>query len=411
MKKINQKGFTLVELLVAAALGVLLLSVVVAIFLSSKRTFTATQGIARSQETTRFAVAFLKRDIRLSGYRDCAGGASTSMYINDTAAADAFPPSLENAIFGWEFNGTDSGDSYTLAYDEVEEQALTQAAVANSRGLNTAAADQWTGNFIQGSGASTASALRELPALIAGFQPLKGSDILAVTTANPLTISLQQQTNQRAVNLNVVDVNGAPEQSGIPRGTLLQVGDCSALDMFQNSADDTDTFVSLDVIGAAEPGNRLNSDFQWQKKWGPEATLYQANTRVYFVGTGAGGKPALFVYSTNCGLSAGCSANQAEVVEGVESMQILYGEDTNQDGTIERFLSADNVVDFRGVRAVKLSLLVRSTDGRANPNPNRTLTALDQAYNLNGQTFIVPPEDGNLRFVNSTTVDLPNRGL
>lgn len=405
MKKINQKGFTLVELMVATALGVLLLSVVVAIFLSSKRTFTATQSIARSQETTRFSVAFLTRDIRLSGYRDCGGSASTYNYVNDDpAVSDAFPPSLENAIFGWEFNGTDAGDSYTLAYDEVEEQLVTQAAVATTRQANTAAAGQWTGNFIQGRDDGAAAAVLTLPALIAGFLPLKGSDILAVTTATPLDIRLQQQFDQRSVSLNVIDVNGAAAVSNIARDTLLQVGDCSAIDIFQNSADVGDEFVSIDSATGAVPGNRLNSDFQWQKKWGADATVYEANTRVYFVGTGAAGKPSLFVYSTNCGLSAGCAANQAEVVEGVESMQILYGEDINQDGTIEQFISADNVVDFRGVRAVKLSLLVRSTDTRANALPNQT-------YNLNGQTVIVPPVDGNQRFVNSITVDLPNRGF
>jgi len=391
MKTMNQKGFTLVELMVAGALGILLLGAVIAIYLSSKSTFVATQGIARSQETTRFAVNFLKRDIRLSGFRDCAGGSASRMYLNDTV--EGFPPGLENGIFGWEFNGTDAGDNYDLAYDEVREP-FTQAEVAQARTDNTIGAGQGVGT----------NSVRNLPALIAGFEPLRGSDILTMTISEPLDVILETQVNQRATRLNVVDIAGNAVASGIAQDRVLQVGDCSAVDMFQNRATDGDSFVSLEPAGGAQPGNRLNADFQWQKKWGAEATLYETTTKVYFVGTGAGGKPSLFVYSTNCGLAAGCQANQAELVEGVENMQILYGEDTNQDGTIDSYLSADNVVDFRGVRSVKVSLLVRST-GTSADGP------INQVYSLNGETTIAPPVDTNQRFVNNTTIFLHNRGL
>jgi len=398
MKSMNQKGFTLVELMVAGALGILLLGAVIAIYLSSKSTFVATQGIARSQETTRFAVNFLKRDIRLSGFRDCAGTSASRVHLND--AVESFPPGLENGIFGWEFSGTDAGDSYELEYDEVREP-FTQAEVAQARTDNTIAAGQWSGNFIQREGTDS---VRNLPALIAGFEPLRGSDILTMTISEPLDVILETQTNQMSAQLNVVDIAGDPVSSGVSQSRVLQVGDCSAIDMFQNGAGEDDSFVSLAPAGAAEPGTSVLGTFRWQKKWGAEATLYETTTKVYFVGTGAGGTPSLFVYSTNCGLVAGCQANQAELVEGVENMQILYGEDTNQDGAIDGYLSADNVVDFRDVRSVKVSLLVRSP-GTSVDGP------LTQVYSLNGETTIVPPVDTNQRFVNNTTVFLHNRGL
>jgi len=398
MKIINQQGYTLVELLVAAALGILMLSVVLAIFMSSNTSFVATQGIAKSQETTRFAVSFLKRDIRLSGFRDCAGTTSTRLHLDD--AVDSFPPSIENGIFGWEFNGTDAGDSYTLAYDDAPER-FTQADITRVRSANKANADQWSGNFIQGAGND---AVLNLPALIAGFEPLRGSDILSMSIAEPLATILQLQANQRATELNIVDVAGNPEDSGIDEGKILQVSDCSAVDIFQNTAADDESFVSLQATTGGLPGNSIKADFQWQKKWGRDATLYETTTKVYYVGTGAGGKPSLFVYETNCGFAAGCGANQAEVVEGVENMQVLYGEDIDQDGSIDRYLSADNVTDFRGVKSVKVSLLVRSNNAGSG-------VASNQTYRLNGEIAIAPPAAREQRFVNTTTVFLHNRGL
>lgn len=396
----NQKGYTLIELLVAAALGLLILGIVLAMYIGTNQTFVASQGVARSQEATRFAVHFLKRDITSSGFRDCSGGASNRMFVND--AEDTFPTSLQNAVFGWEFDGTDSGDSYTLAYTELKAP-FTRAELATAQTDNAAAADKWTGNYIEGVPGTNEQ--RNLPALIAGFNPLRGSDVIAITTANPLPLQIQKQVNQRATSLSVIDSVGDPVASGVSAGSVLQIGDCSSVDIFQNSAEETDAFVSVAASGSAiSPGNKLNADFQWQKKWGVDASVYESITKVYFIGTGAAGKPSLFVYETACGIAAGCGATQDELVEGVENMQILYGEDSDQNGTVDQYLSADQVVDFRGVRAVKFSLLVRSLESTTGP-------ALSKTHALNSEMTITPPDDRNLRFVNSATVFLHNRGL
>ncbi len=48
------------------------------------------------------------------------------------------------------------------------------------------------------------------------------------------------------------------------------------------------------------------------------------------------------------------------VVEGVEDMQILYGEDLSATGIPNRFITATNVTDWDGVVSVRVSLLLNS---------------------------------------------------
>lgn len=402
MKNYQQKGFTLVEVLVAAALGLLLLGIVITVYIGSKSTFQAAEGVARSQEATRFALHFMKRDIRMSGFQECLAGTSQRNRVDDSQAS--FPPSADNAIFGWEFDGTDIGDTYTLNYQKVGEP-FTQAALNAARAANTDAATNWTGQYIAGTpGAATTA---DLPALIAGFDPLVGSDILLVSISDPVPLFIELQSKQRVPDLTVTDANGTPIVSNIETGQILKVGDCSAVDTFQNTAGPTDTLVSLDPSrgGGVLPGNRLNADFKWQKKWDANANLYQTTTKAYFVGTGSGGNPSLFVYETNCGLVAGCGAQQSELVEGVENMQIVYGEDTDDDGAPDIYSSADSVTDFRDVVAVKLSLLIRSPElGTEGANNNPT-------HNLLDQITIDPPDDSYQRYINTATVRIHNRGL
>lgn len=67
----KQAGLSLVELLISITLGLLLVSGVVQVFVSSKTTFSTQQAMSRVQETGRLAVEFLSRDIRMAAYYGC----------------------------------------------------------------------------------------------------------------------------------------------------------------------------------------------------------------------------------------------------------------------------------------------------------------------------------------------------
>lgn len=66
-------GFSLLELLIAAALGVVLVAAVVQLFAGSSRGNAALAGQALLQESARHAVALLSRSARNAGYLGCGG--------------------------------------------------------------------------------------------------------------------------------------------------------------------------------------------------------------------------------------------------------------------------------------------------------------------------------------------------
>lgn len=66
--KTSDKGFSLVELMVAVTISLVLLVGLIQVFISSKRSYLIQDSIARMQENGRYAVELLNDDLRLAGY-------------------------------------------------------------------------------------------------------------------------------------------------------------------------------------------------------------------------------------------------------------------------------------------------------------------------------------------------------
>lgn len=64
-----QRGFSLVELMVALLISLFMLIGVVQIFTGSHRSFKLHEGLSRVQENGRFAIEVLGRQIRMAGFR------------------------------------------------------------------------------------------------------------------------------------------------------------------------------------------------------------------------------------------------------------------------------------------------------------------------------------------------------
>jgi type IV pilus assembly protein PilW len=88
----QQKGFTLVEIMIALLIGVFLLGGVMGVFLNTKQTYNVQEALSRLQENGRFAMDFLAKDIRMTDYRVC------QTYT---------PPSLNNVGLNIPITGTE----------------------------------------------------------------------------------------------------------------------------------------------------------------------------------------------------------------------------------------------------------------------------------------------------------------
>jgi len=90
----QQKGFTLAEIMIASALGIIVLIGMVQIFQSVKQGYNLQLAMNQIQENGRFAVHFLNQKIRMAGYSQCLphGAAKTKAIMGYSAnTAPAYP--------------------------------------------------------------------------------------------------------------------------------------------------------------------------------------------------------------------------------------------------------------------------------------------------------------------------------
>lgn len=79
-----QSGLTLVELLIALTIGLFLVGAVSTLYVKTRGGFDYANEMARIQETGRFAIAALGRDIRGAGYNGCGISTTTFNIITDS---------------------------------------------------------------------------------------------------------------------------------------------------------------------------------------------------------------------------------------------------------------------------------------------------------------------------------------
>src|SRR3569832_1379828 len=73
----SQAGFSLVELMLAVTIGFSVIGAVGYLYIGSRGAFRTADNMSRMQETARYAMDTLTRDIRMAGYRVCASGCGT----------------------------------------------------------------------------------------------------------------------------------------------------------------------------------------------------------------------------------------------------------------------------------------------------------------------------------------------
>jgi type IV pilus assembly protein PilW len=83
MSNLRQKGFSLIELMIALTIGMFLVLGVLYIYSSSRASYATNDAGARVQEDGRFALERLTREIRMAGYMGCASGLSNPNVIAD----------------------------------------------------------------------------------------------------------------------------------------------------------------------------------------------------------------------------------------------------------------------------------------------------------------------------------------
>ncbi|MFJ2482060.1 PilW family protein [Pseudomonas sp. NPDC087598] len=93
----NQRGFGLIELLIALALGLIVVLGVVQTFIAAKNTYVSQNSAAAMQEDARFVLSKMIQELRMVGMFGCLGTITDSSTAGDFNAAQITPISWDNA--------------------------------------------------------------------------------------------------------------------------------------------------------------------------------------------------------------------------------------------------------------------------------------------------------------------------
>lgn len=343
-------GVSLIEMMVAMVIGLILLLGVIQIFMASRAASRLSEGAARTQENARFALDFLERDIRMAGHMGCVNdqahvvkaGDSIRVNIAGITPGDGSPLDFSVPIQGYEAAGTAPGDELTI------------------------------GGTWQAAG-STPTAIQNLsPA------PILGSDILVMrylTSEGSPVLSIAPGTDSTVTVASDAAARLSAGTATTP--SLFAVSDCSQVDVFAGSLED-DVITATDTSLATYASNNAVT------------MVYRAEAAVYYVATNPANEPALYRARAN---GAGSFDDGEELVEGIESLQFLYGLDAETaisstappTGTITVQRTAANVstatddtavAAWRRVGMVQLGILVRSPQPAAAEQADADITKL-----------------------------------
>ena len=114
-------------------------------------------------------------------------------------------------------------------------------------------------------------------------------------------------------------------------GDILLISDCIGGDIFQISSGNPSNTGTVDHnTGSGSPGNATNLS----KVYRGDASIFYVREIIYTIATGSDGQPALW---------RSLNGTNQEIVDDVSDLQVLYGEDMDNDKSVDRYVTASNV--------------------------------------------------------------------
>lgn len=349
MRRVEQ-GFSLIELLVALALGLVLFTGIGHLMLASSRSWAVQDELSRIQENARLALDILGQSISAAAYTGC-------------------PPqgNLANALF----TGTDNRqwmahfDKGILGIpagspveDQLDSNALSEAII-----IHSIDSDQAVLVSAHDTGTATLT--------LASSHDYDQGDLLALITPDCGQVSVFQA--------GAATANSVVTHPASASGTLY-----NCIRQLQGNFSCHGSTVGASTID--HQGSRLvplQSYAFYLRESNDVPTLYRKLAGEY---------------------ASGNSINSEALVEGIEGLSIRYGVDSDGDGIANQYLTASDITpysdEWRNIITIKLELLARSFT---------EVAPQAQTYFFAGQRVV--PNDLYVRRSFMKTIKLRNRGL
>lgn len=338
----RQTGVGLIEILVSITLSLVVMIALLKSYDNSKSTFRVQDSISRLQENARYASYLISRDLRMAGYRGCARDGSLAPIRNTLNNPTAFLNNFEVPVQGFE---------------------------GNTNGT-------WS------------------PALDASLDPVvAGTDALVMRGTLDDGIIIRQEMPNVSADLKVTE-NLSPVPFVPAGGDIVMVSDCLGSAIFQiTQYTNSNGNIVHNTGGSLSPGNATQD---LGRRYPVGSQIFKVSSISYFIrNSGSGSGPALW-------RRVGSSPAQ-ELIEGVQNLQVQYGEDTDGDLMPDIYRNANQVANFRNIVAIRLAFLFRSLEPAGLDADTRTFTLLDRV--------VGPFNDRRMYQVVTTTITLRNKAL
>ena len=341
----HNKGFSLIELVIAMLIGVFLMLGATSLFISNKRIYKEQEAMGRLQENSRFAMQMLISDIRSAGFSGCAHDHSR---VENLIIPPPPPPA----------------DADPYEYQKLLTYTATNIIEGGGRYEDWL--PSYTGSLFSVDAIGDAITIR-------GFRPL------GINPSGPTTGNL---------------IPTASTPSGIVANDALVIYDCDSAHIFRA------TGTGSGGIRHAHP--ELAGIYDTDAEVGIfHAVRYAIHERTDADGDGTL-DPALWREdATSLGVNSE-STREVELIQGVELMRIRYGEDRDDDGIPDAFTALYNVTNWQNVIAVKLAVLFRTISPNPGIEPDtRVFRLLDISFG--------PAMDKHRRQQVDATISIRNR--
>jgi len=344
----RQRGLSITELMVSVAISMAVLSSLVYVYVGSRAAYRTNEALARVQETGRFALEWISRDLREAGYMGCLSrGASITIYSNPV------PTTLPTGagIFGHE-DGAGFTNPTTIARVRGDVVLMSKLEVTSKTYITE--------------DSNVVNANIKVADNCAGFKP---GEFLVVTDC------------ERAAVFTATSVGNQSNCPGTNSTTVVHAGNLNG--------------------GANTTSHRISPAFRAQSR--AFVARFGAGPSGYFIGNNRAGRPSLYRFK---------DASAEEVVENVEDLDFLFGTDTDipADGAVDAYLTAAQVTaanQWDRVSSVRVSLVAVSAEAVAGSGSQVIyLRDTDGDTVVDAQTAAA---DRRLRQVFTTTVALRNR--
>lgn len=341
----SQSGISLVEVMVALALGLIVSVGALSLMLGNRQSYRTTEALARVQEATRITFDLMSRDLRAAGINACSGGVRVMNLLADPATARWWTD-WNGGLRG--FN--DSDVSTAVAFGSAAQNRVANTDMIE---LMHASTNAFPVKVHNASAADATLAGLTVPARSIALEKPGGQghsfvagDLLVVCDYEDTTL------------FQVTGVNGGANSVAHASRTDVAVipGNCANTMGFRPLCTST-------VTRAFQPGSQV-------MRFEPVAWFVGNNGR-----TGSESSPTSLYRIRVVNDGAGNAGPVIEeVVEGVRGMQLRYMYDRE-----DAYRDADTVADWRLVTGVEIQLTIESpesgtTTSTTQPRLTRTLT-------------------------------------